>query len=494
MNHLYQIVNKEQQKIQFQLNRPQLDYYNRAGKRNVLLKSRQLGFTTLEAIDMLDDALFSKNYNGLLISYDRESSLDIFNNKIDFAWKNFKMAELYGVDTQRANQLTFDFGDGTVSSMSVRSSGRSGTYNRLHISELGKISRKYPEKAREIITGTIPSVPLDGRVDIESTAEGEVGSFYEMFWEGWNRGDTIAPTDYQAFFYNWTWDDAEIAKITEPVTVPQEFMDYRAKHQLSDIQTTYYYYKWLSLNKNWGRLRQEYPTTPEEAFVGSGNKLFDPDKVADQKVNIKTGAREGDWRIYEDFQPSHKYAMGVDVALGVGQDSSTAAILDFTPNEPVLVAEFWSNKIAPDMLAHELKNLGNRYGSCLIAVERNNHGYTTLNTLKDMYFNIYTEMKHDEASDKMTKKLGWYTSASTKPKMLYELNDAINEGIIRITSKYMLEELRTYDKEDLGQISFDDEQTQHWDRLIALAICWQMKTESLQTVNESDIKTNYLDD
>lgn len=56
--------------------------------------------------------------------------------------------------------------------MTVSNSGRSGTHNRVHVSEFAKLCAKYPAKADEIITGTIPSVPANGRMDIESTAEG----------------------------------------------------------------------------------------------------------------------------------------------------------------------------------------------------------------------------------------------------------------------------------------------------------------------------------
>jgi len=485
VNHFYKIVDKNKNKIFFKRNRAQEHYNQKKGSRNIILKSRQLGFTTDESVDMLDDCLFARNFDALLIAHTDKDAVKIFDKKVDFAWKNFppELKDLYKVHTDRTNELKFDFQDNSFSSIAVSNSGRSGTYNRVHISEFAKLCKKFPSRAEEVITGTIPSVPLDGRIDIESTAEGEFGEFYDMFWEAWNRGEPTNPAEYKAHFYNWTWDDEELNKISEDHI--RDFLDskdfahfkeHQAKHNLSDREITYYYFKWVSLNKDWNKLRQEYPTTPEEAFIGSGNKLFDQDKVALQKQFIKEGENVGDWIYYEDYTPGHVYGGGADVAEGVGQDSSTIVIFDFTPLKPKVVAEFCSNTIEADVFAYEVKNGGTRYGNCIMAVERNNHGHATIATLKGIYHNIYSEVKTDKLKDTKTEKLGWQTNLATKPKMLVELKTAINDELIEIPSKHIQQEMRSYDKEDMSIVRFDPEQTKHWDRLIATAIAWQMKS------------------
>lgn len=462
------------------------------------MKARQLGFTTDESVDSLDDVLFNRNYDALIISYDADSSLDIFNNKVELAWLNLPdwLRGLYTLDADNVKTLKFDFGDKTFSSISVRSSGRSGTYARVHISEFAKICKKYPEKAKEIITGTIPAVPLGGRIDIESTAEGEQGEFYEMFWEAWNRGEPTRPTEFKAHFYNWQWDKDEINKITSvDAEIPNEFKDYQREHNqkaaldprlqpIDDIQLTYYYYKFLSLNKDWGKLRQEYPTTPEEAFISSGNKLFDVDRVLKQ-IAI-AGEVVGDWIYYDKFNPKHRYALGADVSEGVGRDSSTGIIWDFTANK--VVAEYKNNKIAPDLFAYELKNGAERFGSnVLIAVERNNHGHTTLSKLKEIYPAqlIYREIKTDKLTEERTEKLGWHTNVASKPKMLFDLSSALNDDAITVSSKALLWEMRTYDQSDLGEIK-GDENTRHHDLLMAAAIGFQMRTEAISDEQDKD--------
>lgn len=233
----------------------------------MILKSRQLGFTTDEALDSLDDALFNRNMECLLIAHNLDAGENIFDKKIELAWKSLhpQLKALYRVDTSTSKAMKFEFGDGSFSSIVVDTSGRSGTYNRVHITEFADLCKKYPNKVKDIIEGTIPAVPTGGRVDIESTSQGASGEFYEMFMQAYERGQPKYPTEYKAHFYNWQWDE-EIPLITPEPNLPQAFKDYQDYMRLTNQEITYYYLKWLSLNRDWNSLRKEYPTTPEEAF------------------------------------------------------------------------------------------------------------------------------------------------------------------------------------------------------------------------------------
>jgi len=267
IKYLYKIRDKKNNLIKFKRNRAQEHFNQNKWTRNLILKSRQLGFTTDESIDSLDDTLFIRNNECLLIAHNLDAAKAIFDKKIELAWKNLhpELQKLYKVDTNSAQALKFEFGDGTFSSIAVDTSGRSGTYNRVHVTEFADICKKYPQKAREIIEGTIPAVPTNGRVDIESTSQGASGEFFDMFIDAWGREPTL-PVQYKAHFYNWTWDDEEMKTIVPMTNLPKEFAEYKKLHKLNDIQITYYYHKWESLNKDWNSLHREYPTTPEEAF------------------------------------------------------------------------------------------------------------------------------------------------------------------------------------------------------------------------------------
>lgn len=465
--NLYRIVDKNSKLIKFNKNEVQEQLDLEKSRRNIILKGRQQGITTYECIDGLDDVLFKMNFKMVIIAHDKDSLIKIFE-KIKIAWDHFpkplKEAMGYEAKTDRVNELSFNNG----SSIRVTLSCRSDTVNRLHISEFGKICAKYPLKAQEIITGAIPAVPAEGRIDIESTAEGEFGAFADMFWEAWERGEPQVPKQFKAFFFSWTL--SQEYKLNATLDIPPDLKEYQKLHNLTQEQINWYFIERQTQKKF---MPQEYPTTPEEAFISSGNKMFDQDILAKHKINLETGIPINDWVLYRPYTSSHRYVIGADIAEGVGQDSSTAIILDLTTNEEV--AKYKSNKIPPDLFAHELHTWSMRYGFALIAPERNNHGHTTISVLRGLNANIFEEKTIAKKEETNTKRLGWHTNGASKPKMMYELSDAINEMQITIHSKDLLRELQTYDKNDLNVIKFDDEQTKHWDLVIALAIAWQMR-------------------
>lgn len=301
VNNLYKIRNKEGKLVKFQRNRAQRHYNQNLHTRNLVLKSRQLGFTTDEAIDSLDDTLFTPNQDSLLIAHNLEAGSSIFDKKIKLAWDKLpqEIKSLYTVDNRTSKTLKVDFGEKGFSSIAVDTSGRSGTYRRVHVTELADISKKFPKKVPDIIEGTIPAVPIDGRVDIESTSQGASGEFYDMFMPAWdwqleNPGKELSPYQYKAHFYNWTWDDEEMSKITRVIPLSEmdqaeRFKDYALRHNLSDIQITYYYQKWLSLNKKWNALKREYPTTPQEAFEAIAEGTFYGEQIGMMEQNGQIG-------------------------------------------------------------------------------------------------------------------------------------------------------------------------------------------------------------
>lgn len=500
MQTLYRIIDKHGKLVYFLRNKPQKHFAENHTNRNIILKSRQLGFSTDEAIDSLDDTLFRPNRDTLLIAHEKEKALTIFDKKIMLAWKNIdeRVKKLWSVDTERANTLKFGFGGGAYSSIAVSTSGRSGTFHRVHISEFAKICAKYPAAAEEILTGTFPAVPTTGRIDIESTAEGEMGSFYEMFWRAWNRqggqswerGMKKQPMEMAAFFYNWQWDTKDIESITEILKLPTRFLEYQKEHNLTDREITYYFQKFISLEESWDRLRQNYPTTPEEAFVSSGDKFFNSDTVKECEREYPEAEKNGDWLYLKKYDKRHRYGLGADVAEGVGGDSSAISIWDFNENE--VAAIYTNNQIDPVNFAYEIRDGGNRYGVCLAAPERNNHGHATISKLKEIYpeEKIFREHRDNTKNQSKEKRFGWLTTLASKPKMFHDLNDAINQKEIKV-SREVAHEMRLYPRNNLNSAKADPEATNHFDLLTATAIGWQMrifaKKEAEENVRSEEI-------
>ena len=259
-------------KIAFIPNRAQRRFIRRLWTRNLVLKARQLGMTTLIAIIWLDHALFTPDQRCGIIAHDTSAAETIFRDKVKFAYENLPDAlkEAMPLKRDSADELLF----ANNSSVRVATSMRSGTIHRLLVSEFGKICAKYPAKAQEVVTGSIPAVPIDGIVVIESTAEGQEGDFYAMAMKAIALAEARKPLtalDYRFHFANWMLA-AEYQM--QPGAVIISDIDHEYFDQLeitlgqpvSMAQRSWYVATREGFGGSPERIWQEYPSTPTEAF------------------------------------------------------------------------------------------------------------------------------------------------------------------------------------------------------------------------------------
>ena len=176
--NLYWIVNKGGKAVRFEPNDEQLDFVRNLHTRNLILKARQKGFSTLIQLIQLDQGLFNTHHVGATIAETLPNAGKLFK-KIEFAHgrlaDDLKAALPIKAMTSKS-ALEFEHG----SSIYVGVSARGDTLHLLHVSEFGKICRRYPERAEEIISGAFEAVPTDGCIVVESTAEGAAGPFYDL--------------------------------------------------------------------------------------------------------------------------------------------------------------------------------------------------------------------------------------------------------------------------------------------------------------------------
>lgn len=261
----------------FKPNRPQRRLLASLWHRNVILKARQLGFTTLVCILWLDTALFNANYRCGIIAQDRDAAEAIFKDKVKFAYDNLPepLRNDMPLKTNSASQLHFAHNN---SSIRVATSMRSGTIHRLHVSEFGKICAKYPEKADEVVTGSIPAVPKSGILIIESTAEGREGEFYNITMRAkahHDAGKKLTVRDYRFHFFPW-WKEERYVLSTEGVTLTEKDKKYfeRIESQIGQSLTPeqkswYVATRDADFSGSEEKMWQEYPSTAEEAFQQS---------------------------------------------------------------------------------------------------------------------------------------------------------------------------------------------------------------------------------
>jgi hypothetical protein len=238
---------------------------------DAILKARQLGFTTVIQLDFLDDCLFVPNTAAGVIAHNREDAEAFFDNKIRFAYDNlpdeFKDTVPATQDSVRAMQ----FGNG--SSIRVGTSLRSGTFQRLHVSEYGKLCAKFPEKAREVKSGALNTVHVGQKIRIESTAEGHAGHFYEICKRALDRAklDTaLTPLDFKLHFFGWYLDDKyQLSEDVGETRDQQEYFEKLLKDngvELTRQQRAWYVKKEEQQGDD---MKREFPSTPEEAFEAS---------------------------------------------------------------------------------------------------------------------------------------------------------------------------------------------------------------------------------
>ncbi|HEY6612751.1 MAG TPA: terminase [Pseudomonas sp.] len=276
---LYKIMVKgdddeEAMVMPFRPNRAQRRFIRRLWHRNLILKARQLGFTTLIAVMWLDHALFNANQRCGIIAQDREAAEAIFRDKVRFGHSNLppEILARFPLKKDSATELLFAHNN---SSVRVATSMRSGTIHRLHISEFGKICAKYPDKAKEVMTGSIPAVPTNGVLVIESTAEGQDGEFYELVQRAeqlQNDKAKLTQRDYRMHFYAW-WDEPKYRMDPAGITITDEDDKYFRRVELLmgceiHIEQRAWYVATMraDFRGRKERMWQEYPSTPAEAF------------------------------------------------------------------------------------------------------------------------------------------------------------------------------------------------------------------------------------
>lgn len=273
--NLYYIQNKRGEKILFKPNKPQADFLKIVDKyyRFLILKSRQLGFSTFITIWILDEILFTKNKNAGIVADTKQFAGEVFNDKVQYALDNMPPSVRLAINVTKnsAKHLKVSWKDDSMSQFKVALSLRGMTPHYVHSTELAKQIVTSPLKATEFITGTLPAIPMDGKLFIESTANGMAGYFYDTFMKGWKKKDKISKelsraTPYPVF-YNWQWDDMDMSMIEEPIPIEDmdetpdiNWKEYKDEHGLSDVEITYYYIKWESLGRDIHKLQQEYPT------------------------------------------------------------------------------------------------------------------------------------------------------------------------------------------------------------------------------------------
>ena len=287
LNHLYYIRDKDGKTVKLKLNKAQVTVFkDYRHNKKIILKSRQRGISTGYAIYQLDDCIFKPGTQAGVQSYGKDEA-EKLKMKIDLAWEMFPevIKEALKLTTVKDNTQMLEFSNGSTIKIG---NFRGDTLQLLHVSELGKIAKKYPEKARELKTGAFQSVSVNNKITIESTAEGRSGLFYEMWTKAVAKqktGIALTPLDFQPIFLSWI--DDEDCRLSTPVIVPPDKEKYfnDLENQLGIAIVNEARWWWMAKYDELGfEMFQEYPATPEEAFAQSVEGTYYKDEYENLKL------------------------------------------------------------------------------------------------------------------------------------------------------------------------------------------------------------------
>lgn len=333
LNNLYRIVDRSPNSIPFKLNYVQEDVLDNIHNRNLILKARQLGMSTFAVLYMLDEVLFTENLSAGIVSYSVEHAKHIFQKIIGHALETLpkEIKKLAGIIKHSAREITFNNG----SSLRVDTTLRGGSYPLVLVSEFGKTCARNPQKAQEVITGTLQAVSKDGTVIIESTAEGAEGFYAEMIMGAYRRGNEgISSLEYHLFFYPWM-DEPTYAlneKVDYDVTLTDYFnlIEKETGRSISQPQRNWYALQTKLLGN---KVRQEYCSTVPEAFLSSSDAFY----FAEGINNAYKSDRCLYTPLYDSLLPLH-------VAMDIGVNDLTVLIFFQVVHGEVRIIDYYEDK------------------------------------------------------------------------------------------------------------------------------------------------------
>ena len=495
--------------VPFKLNAAQVEITKRLSKqleetgkvRAIILKARQQGISTYCAGRVFWKSFFTPYARSVVMAHDSATSDALFNMSKNLI-KNMQ-GEL-SPEERKSNAKEIIIHSAAMSDPDAVASyrlytagspeaGRGTTPTILHASEVA-----FWQHDEKILSGLFQGISQAAGTEVilESTANGAQGEFYRLW-----RGAVAGENEYIPIFLPWFLTPEYRREAPEGFELDLEEEKLKEKFDLSNDQL---YWRRLKIAEG-GKLKfqQEYPASADEAFIVSGSAVFNTEKLDslvprphlrrsewDPSSKMLDEHREGNLYIYDYPQWDSPYVIGADVSLGVGQDYSAAIVMN-TRYE--IVAHYRNNRIDPSQWGELLFYLGRYYNNAFLAVESNSMGIATLQKLDSMeYVNLYRQTKIANVLNEEGERLGFRTTSATKPAIIGNLKNLIENEEIMIPSPQVIQELKDYIATDTGKTEaapgcYDDSvislaicaevMRTHWDKLTTSRISWRNRAD-----------------
>lgn len=525
--------------VLFRLTRPQrkfverLEALRKANKpiRIVLLKARQWGGSTTSQLYMAWLQLIHKvGLNSLIIAHQGAGS-DEIKDMFDRMIKAYPITMLYKLgETYNENEskLVGVGHSGSIHRVPQRNckikigtaerpdSCRGGDYNLVHLSEVGLWKTTDGKKPEDIVRSACSGILLKPYTMIvyESTANG-TGNFFQREYDAAKRGTS----QFEAMFVSW-FDIEQYSLSFENENEKADFAIWLWKNRTNGSASSaraesgkYLWWLWeqgATLEAiNWyvqerakynehAPMASEYPSDDVEAFVHSGERVFDKYKVDEFRASCKPPKYVGDvyadgdsgkealknLRFAEDTQGllwiwdlpeiddkeivTNRYLTIVDIGgRSKKADWSVILVIDrlfmLDGDRPEVVAQ-WYGHIDMDILAWKAAQIAAFYDDSLLVIESNtlethdkerqvdgDLSHFILNQIKDVYPNLYARKQtEDEIREGLPRKYGFHTNVATKPMIISTLIKVIREHLYTERDERCLDEYVVYEKKQNG--------------------------------------------
>ena len=436
-----------------------------AGKpvRLIILKARQLGFSTLTEGLIFHACATRRNVNALIVAHREDATANLFRMSKLF-YDELPAPVKPMLRASNAQELVFENPSKLRSEREARPGlrsrircataggrgiGRSDTLQCVHLSEYAFWPDGADGKASTLagILQAVPSLP-GTMVVIESTANG-----FEDFKERWDAA-VAGENDFEPVFFAW-FENPDYSMPVVPGTewTPEE-RDLKAAYHLTDGQLQWR--RWCIANNCGGSLdmfRQEYPASPGEAFLHSGTGVFDNEQIVLRLERLPEPAgrgefADGEWTesetgaitLYELPEEGVPYVLGGDTA-GEGSDYFTAIVID---NVTGRIAAKLRQKYSEPEYVRQICALGRFYNDALVAIETNFSTYPVMKLQEMEYPNQYSREREDTYTRQMKKSYGFRTDRQSRPRAIANLVEVFSSHPEWFTDRELLEEMLTF--------------------------------------------------
>ena len=436
-----------------------------AGKpvRLIILKARQLGFSTLTEGLIFHACATRRNVNALIVAHREDATANLFRMSKLF-YDELPAPVKPMLRASNAQELVFENPSKLRSEREARPGlrsrircataggrgiGRSDTLQCVHLSEYAFWPDGADGKASTLagILQAVPSLP-GTMVVIESTANG-----FEDFKERWDAA-VAGENDFEPVFFAW-FENPDYSMPVVPGTewTPEE-RDLKDAYRLTDEQLQWR--RWCIANNCGGSLdmfRQEYPASPGEAFLHSGTGVFDNEQIVLRLERLPSPAgrgefADGEWTesetgaitLYELPEEGVPYVLGGDTA-GEGSDYFTAIVIDNVSGR--IVAKLRQKYSEPEYV-RQIYALGRFYNDTLVAIETNFSTYPVMKLQEMEYPNQYSREREDTYTRQMKKSYGFRTDRQSRPRAIANLVEVFSSHPEWFTDRELLEEMLTF--------------------------------------------------